>query len=204
MQAGDADQAMRLFQTAISLEPDAPQAYLDLAMAMQLQHRTADALAVYERLLAKLPDQVEALNNVAWIRATHPDASLRRRRMLFGLRNDFASWMGIKTPHCWIHSLPHGPKAVILTGPSTRLNKRLHWRRSGTIRHWPRNSANDVTSIARSNRTANIPEFSCIPSSGVFPSLMLFEVAFFAFLGVPIDKPATLFPSPKRERGKNR
>jgi hypothetical protein len=51
-------------------------AHCQLAMTLQLQH-PAQAIAHYYETLRLKPDHAVALNNLAWIRATHPQAEFR-------------------------------------------------------------------------------------------------------------------------------
>jgi len=65
------------FREALHLEPSNAQAYSGLAMALQQQEKTEEALRCYQASLRLRPDQADVLNNLAWIRATHPDPRFR-------------------------------------------------------------------------------------------------------------------------------
>ena len=66
---------MRVFhaeESAVGAE-----AQCHLAMALHLQHQTAQAIAHYTETLRLKPDHAVALNNLAWIRAAQPQAEFR-------------------------------------------------------------------------------------------------------------------------------
>jgi tetratricopeptide (TPR) repeat protein len=48
-----------------------------MAVMLTLQGRTEEAIREYQEILRRRPDDLDALNNVAWMRATHADASHR-------------------------------------------------------------------------------------------------------------------------------
>jgi tetratricopeptide (TPR) repeat protein len=62
---------------ALRQEPSTVGAYSALAMALQQQGKTAEALNYYQEALRLRPDQLDILNNLAWICATHRDPRLR-------------------------------------------------------------------------------------------------------------------------------
>jgi Flp pilus assembly protein TadD len=71
------DQAAAQFQEAARLQPTNAVAHYQLALLYQGRKETRQAIESYRRALQVQPDLVEALNNLAWILATHPDAALR-------------------------------------------------------------------------------------------------------------------------------
>jgi protein O-mannosyl-transferase len=62
---------------AIRLQPRAADAHTKLGMALAATGRTREALAHYREGLRLKADQPEALNNLAWMLATHPQAEFR-------------------------------------------------------------------------------------------------------------------------------
>jgi Flp pilus assembly protein TadD len=62
---------------AIQLQPANPNMQYQLATILDLQRRTAEAIEHYTEALRLKPDLAGALNNLAWIRASHPDAQFR-------------------------------------------------------------------------------------------------------------------------------
>jgi tetratricopeptide (TPR) repeat protein len=48
-----------------------------MAVMLTVEGRVEDAIREYREILRRNPDDLDALNNVAWIRATHAEASHR-------------------------------------------------------------------------------------------------------------------------------
>jgi tetratricopeptide (TPR) repeat protein len=65
------------YQKAIDLDPGFVRAHLNKAAALVQANRAPDAVAEYKAALSLQPDNLEALNDLAWLRSTHPDASVR-------------------------------------------------------------------------------------------------------------------------------
>jgi tetratricopeptide (TPR) repeat protein len=61
---------------ALALRPEMA-TRLDLAQACYALGRTAEAMDLYREALRRDPDQLQALNNLAWLRATAAEAELR-------------------------------------------------------------------------------------------------------------------------------
>jgi Flp pilus assembly protein TadD len=64
-------------QEAVRLDTTNAMAHCQLAAALGAQQQTAEAAAHYTEALRLQPDLAEALNNLAWIRAAHPQAEFR-------------------------------------------------------------------------------------------------------------------------------
>jgi tetratricopeptide (TPR) repeat protein len=75
-QQGRLDEAVREFQEQLRLQPDA-QAWYNLALARVMQGNPKEAATNYEQAVKLKPDWPIALNDLAWIRATAPQAELR-------------------------------------------------------------------------------------------------------------------------------
>ena len=58
-------------------KPDLPDAHYNLGFLFQDQGDISAAVRQYKKVLDLNPDFHNALNNLAWIRATHPDAVFR-------------------------------------------------------------------------------------------------------------------------------
>jgi len=69
-------EAVPLLIQVVDQHPDA-QSHYKLAEALLLLGRTGEAATHFRAALALEPDLVPALNNLAWILATHPDSQLR-------------------------------------------------------------------------------------------------------------------------------
>ncbi len=65
------------FEAALRLSPTNGEARLQLAMALDARHRDAEAIPLYREVLRVNPDQLQTLNNLAILLATHPQAELR-------------------------------------------------------------------------------------------------------------------------------
>jgi tetratricopeptide (TPR) repeat protein len=74
---GRADDSIALLKEALEIEPRLEDAYYNLGNTYLALGRAAPALTHYQRALEIAPDDIEALNNKAWIQATWPDPSLR-------------------------------------------------------------------------------------------------------------------------------
>jgi tetratricopeptide (TPR) repeat protein len=77
MQRGMLDEAASNLEKAAEASPAALIFRMKLAMVYGLQGKTAESIPAYQAVLRLNPDSLEALNNLAWILATTPDASLR-------------------------------------------------------------------------------------------------------------------------------
>jgi Flp pilus assembly protein TadD len=62
---------------ALELGPADGEARRLLAVTLVQQGRVEEAMREYEEILRRSPDDLDALNNVAWIRATHAEAAHR-------------------------------------------------------------------------------------------------------------------------------
>jgi tetratricopeptide (TPR) repeat protein len=74
---GRVDEAIDQFRQTLEIRPDYVDAHRGLGVALAGCGEIDEALAHFQRALEIKPDDVAALNDVAWIRATHPDAKFR-------------------------------------------------------------------------------------------------------------------------------
>lgn len=74
---GKLDAALASYRAARVIASEDLELVRFTAVTLTLLGRVEEAIAEYELLLRLSPDDVDALNNVAWIRATHPDARVR-------------------------------------------------------------------------------------------------------------------------------
>ncbi|MDX5297607.1 MAG: tetratricopeptide repeat protein, partial [Gammaproteobacteria bacterium] len=65
--AGQKGKALEVLEATIQKFPEHAQTRLALALAYQTNNKTAEAVANYEQLLLKTPDNPVALNNLAWL-----------------------------------------------------------------------------------------------------------------------------------------
>jgi tetratricopeptide (TPR) repeat protein len=70
-------QAEAALRRALELGPADGEARRLLAVTLVQQGRVEEAMREYEEILRRSPDDLDALNNVAWIRATHAEAAHR-------------------------------------------------------------------------------------------------------------------------------
>jgi hypothetical protein len=74
---GKTQEAMGEWEIALKIEPGLADIHGKIASTLCRQGDFAGAIARYRRALEIDPDLVEALNNLAWLLATRPEASLR-------------------------------------------------------------------------------------------------------------------------------
>jgi Tfp pilus assembly protein PilF len=74
---GRLDEGKRYLEEAIRLHPAYPEALGALASTFDSQGNYAEAIRFYQAALKAQPDQEGALNNLAWLLATCPDAAFR-------------------------------------------------------------------------------------------------------------------------------
>jgi tetratricopeptide (TPR) repeat protein len=77
MARGDVELAVPQFSEALKIAPGNPEANYRYALALTRQGNVKKAVEHYRRGLHKFEDSAEALNNLAWILATNPDAEVR-------------------------------------------------------------------------------------------------------------------------------
>ena len=70
-------ESAQMLTNALRLQPDNPAAHYQLALALDTLGQTAEAIPHYYETLRLEPASPEALNNLAWIRAAHPQPQFR-------------------------------------------------------------------------------------------------------------------------------
>ena len=60
--------AEEILRTVLKNNPDAPEVMTSLAMLLQMTENTEESAKIYEQILILQPDNVIAINNLAWIR----------------------------------------------------------------------------------------------------------------------------------------
>jgi cytochrome c-type biogenesis protein CcmH/NrfG len=71
------DEAIAQYQTALQINPDRAKAHYSFANALLKMGKVDEAITHYQTALQINPDYAEALNNLAWLLATCPDAHFR-------------------------------------------------------------------------------------------------------------------------------
>jgi tetratricopeptide (TPR) repeat protein len=74
---GNVDEAIAQFQKALELKPGMAEAHLNLGSALVKKGNVNEAITHFQKALAIQPDNVEVLNDLAWLLATAPQASVR-------------------------------------------------------------------------------------------------------------------------------
>ena len=74
---GRVDEAVRRYRQALRIAPDTVETQRNLARALRATGRIDEALQHFRDVLRLQPDAPQALNDVAWILATHPDRANR-------------------------------------------------------------------------------------------------------------------------------
>jgi tetratricopeptide (TPR) repeat protein len=71
------DRAIHHYEKALLLQPGIVRAHVNLGQLYRLKGRAANAIEQYRLALQVEPDQARCLNDLAWVLATDPDASVR-------------------------------------------------------------------------------------------------------------------------------
>ena len=74
---GRLDDAVAQYRRALQIKPDYADAHYNLGLALAGCGRIEEAIGQYDEVLDIDPDYAKALNELAWLRATCPDAALR-------------------------------------------------------------------------------------------------------------------------------
>jgi protein O-mannosyl-transferase len=77
LQKGRADEAIPHYQHALQIDPDCAPAHVNLGGIFLQKGNAADAIAHFQKALQLEPDDLDVQNNLAWLLATCPKASLR-------------------------------------------------------------------------------------------------------------------------------
>ena len=77
LQRGNVDDAITHFQKALQINPRLAEAHQSLGHAFRQQGKMSEAIAQFEKALQLEPDDPETQNDLAWLLATCPVASLR-------------------------------------------------------------------------------------------------------------------------------
>jgi tetratricopeptide (TPR) repeat protein len=78
--AGRFEEAVAHFKIVLQSQPDDAEINFDIAVALNALGKTKAAIDYYRHGLLANPNSPDALNNLAWILATNPDAQLRNGR----------------------------------------------------------------------------------------------------------------------------
>ena len=79
MQIGRMDEAIAHFKRAVELRPNMGAYHYNLGYALSQKGRIRETIACFQKALELDPNNQTILNNLAWLLAACPDASLRKR-----------------------------------------------------------------------------------------------------------------------------
>jgi tetratricopeptide (TPR) repeat protein len=82
---GGVNEAIAEFEKALAIKPQFAEAHYNLGNAFLQQGHVDEAITHFQKALTIKPDYVEAQNNMAWVLATCPQASLRNGIKAVGL-----------------------------------------------------------------------------------------------------------------------
>jgi protein O-mannosyl-transferase len=74
---GQIDEAVTHYQAALQIQPNAERAHYRLGLALRRQGRAAEAAVQFHQAIQLRPDRTDAINELAQLLASSPDASLR-------------------------------------------------------------------------------------------------------------------------------
>ncbi len=95
---GDHEVALRRIEESIALHPT-PEAYRMLGWVHQRAGQSERAIAAYRQALELRPGWLVALNNLAWLRATHENPVVRDPRRAIELAEQAVRQTGRRDPH---------------------------------------------------------------------------------------------------------
>jgi tetratricopeptide (TPR) repeat protein len=96
--ASHIDAAIAAYERALQSRPVYPEVENDMGLALLEKGRPSEAIAHWENALANEPDSVRALNNLAWVLAAFPDASIRNGEKALRLADRANQLSGNKDP----------------------------------------------------------------------------------------------------------
>jgi tetratricopeptide (TPR) repeat protein len=95
---GQTAEAIPQFERALVLSPNLSEAHYYLGVALVMSGRGADGLAHWRQVLRKEPDNVQVLNEAAWVLATSADAALRNGKEALALAEHAAQLTSGRAP----------------------------------------------------------------------------------------------------------
>ncbi|MGA3285713.1 MAG: tetratricopeptide repeat protein [Verrucomicrobiota bacterium] len=98
VQKGRLDEAITQYQQALKINPDFEQAHNSLGYALIQKGQLDEAMVHYERALEINPGNAGQCNHLAWLLATHPQASVRNGDKAIELAQQLNQLSGGKDP----------------------------------------------------------------------------------------------------------
>lgn len=124
LRRGDTRRALDEAETALALHP-APEALRVLGDVQQRAGRPGEAIASYQRALREDPDSTDVANNLAWIRATHPEFAYRDPVAAVSLARDAVVATGARSPAA-LDTLAAAYASAARYGEAVRQAERAH------------------------------------------------------------------------------
>ncbi|MEN3367960.1 MAG: protein O-mannosyl-transferase [Verrucomicrobiota bacterium] len=98
LQMGRFDESVTHLQRALEIDPNHANAHYNLGNTFLQMGRIQEALAHYTKALEINPNDTEVLNNMAWVLATAPDASIRNGQKALKMAQRAVSDIGNRQP----------------------------------------------------------------------------------------------------------
>jgi tetratricopeptide (TPR) repeat protein len=98
LQKGRVDDAISHYQQALQLNPDFAAAHSELAGTLLQKGRAAEAISHFQKALQLTPSNPSLQNNLAWLLATSPEASLRDGDKAVALARQASTLTGGQNP----------------------------------------------------------------------------------------------------------
>ena len=92
------DEAIVHYQKAVQIAPDSAEAHINLGNALLTMGNVAEAIPHFEKALKITPNSAEVQNDLAWVLATCPQASLRNGKKAVELAQRANQLMGDGNP----------------------------------------------------------------------------------------------------------
>ena len=97
-QKGQLDSAIAHFAKVLEIQPDLADAHANLGTVFLQKGQVAEAMVHFQKVLELQPQNIQVLNNLAWMLATSPDASVRNGTRAIGLAQQAEQLSGGKDP----------------------------------------------------------------------------------------------------------
>jgi tetratricopeptide (TPR) repeat protein len=104
MDKGRVDEAIPLYRQALEIYRADPETEVNFAAALLQKGMSEEAVAHFEKALSFDPNNLKALNNLAWVYATSPDPSLRNGPKAVALAERAVRISGVENPF-YLHKL---------------------------------------------------------------------------------------------------
>src|SRR5437764_1191815 len=95
---GRIDEAIADWEKALELQPNDADSHTGLGNALLRKGSLREAIAHYETALALAPEDPHSRNNIAWVLATAPDASIRNGARAVGFAQEAVQLSGGREP----------------------------------------------------------------------------------------------------------